>query len=65
MLADERVNILFTHTRTHEDREVSIDITVEVGDVGQLSRVLHKLDGIQGVFEVRRDTTGARAFSTS
>ncbi len=62
LLADERVNILYTHTRTHEDREVSIDITVEVADVGQLSRVLHKLDGIQGVFEVRRDTTGARAF---
>jgi GTP pyrophosphokinase len=64
LLADERVNILFTHTRTHEDREVTIDLTVEVADVGQLSRVLHKLDGIQGVFEVRRDTTGARAFAS-
>lgn len=65
LLADERVNILYTHTRTHEDREVSIDLTVEVSDVGQLSRVLHKLDGIQGVFEARRDTTGSRAFGTT
>jgi GTP pyrophosphokinase len=65
LLADERVNILYTHTRTHEDREVSIDLTVEVSDVAQLSRVLHKLDGVQGVFEVRRDTTGARAAGAS
>jgi GTP pyrophosphokinase len=61
MLSDERVNILYTHTRTHDDREVTIDITVEVSDVGQLSRVLHKLDGVQGVYEVRRDTSGARS----
>ena len=61
LLSDERVNILYTHTRTHDDREVTIDITVEVIDVGQLSRVLHKLDGIQGVYEVRRDTSGARS----
>ncbi len=61
LLSDERVNILYTHTRTHDDREVTIDITVEVVDVGQLSRVLHKLDGIQGVYEVRRDTSGSRS----
>ncbi len=61
LLSDERVNILYTHTRTHDDREVTIDITVEVADVGQLSRVLHKLDGVQGVYEVRRDTSGARS----
>jgi guanosine-3',5'-bis(diphosphate) 3'-pyrophosphohydrolase len=61
LLSDERVNILYTHTRTHDDREVTIDITVEVIDVGQLSRVLHKLDGIQGVYEVHRDTSGSRS----
>jgi GTP pyrophosphokinase len=61
LLSDERVNILYTHTRTHDDREVTIDITVEVVDVGQLSKVLHKLDGVQGVYEVRRDTSGARS----
>lgn len=60
LLSDERVNILYTHTRTHDDREVTIDITVEVVDVGQLSKVLHKLDSVQGVYEVRRDTSGAR-----
>ena len=61
MLADERVNILYTLTTTHDDREVTLDLTLEVSDVGQLSRVLHKLDGVQGVFEVRRDPTGGRA----
>ncbi|MCO5221878.1 MAG: bifunctional (p)ppGpp synthetase/guanosine-3',5'-bis(diphosphate) 3'-pyrophosphohydrolase [Thermomicrobiales bacterium] len=61
LLSDERVNILYTHTRTHDDREVTIDITVEVVDVGQLSKVLHKLDSVQGVYEVRRDTSGSRS----
>lgn len=60
LLADERVNIIYTNTRTHADREVTIDITIEVIDVGQLSRVLHKLDGVQGVYEVHRDTSGSR-----
>jgi GTP diphosphokinase / guanosine-3',5'-bis(diphosphate) 3'-diphosphatase len=60
MLADERVNILYTLTTTHDDREVTLDLTLEVSDVGQLSRVLHKLDGVQGVFEVRRDTGASR-----
>jgi guanosine-3',5'-bis(diphosphate) 3'-pyrophosphohydrolase len=59
LLADEKVNILYVSTTTHDDRTVALDITVEVVDVGQLSRVLHKLESIQYVFEVRRDTSGA------
>ncbi|MEA2513729.1 MAG: diphosphokinase / guanosine-3,5-bis(diphosphate) 3-diphosphatase [Thermomicrobiales bacterium] len=59
LLADERVNILYVATTTHDDRTVTLDITLEVIDVGQLSRILHKLESIQYVFEVRRDTSGA------
>ncbi len=60
MLADERVNILYVHTTTHDDRTVTLDLTLEVVDVAQLSRVLHKLENIQYVFEVRRNTSGGR-----
>jgi GTP pyrophosphokinase len=59
LLADERVNILYVSTSTADDRTVALDVTLEVVDVGQLSRVLHKLESIQDVFEVRRDTSGA------
>jgi GTP pyrophosphokinase len=59
LLADERVNILYVLTTTHDDRTVTLDITLEVVDVGQLSRIMHKLESIQYVFEVRRDTSGA------
>jgi len=59
LLADERVNILYVSTTTQDDRTVALDVTLEVVDVGQLSRVLHKLESIQDVFEVRRDTSGA------
>jgi guanosine-3',5'-bis(diphosphate) 3'-pyrophosphohydrolase len=59
LLADEKVNILYVLTTTHDDRTVTLDVTLEVVDVGQLSRILHKLESIQYVFEVRRDTSGA------
>jgi GTP pyrophosphokinase len=61
LLADERVNILTVLTNTHDDRTVTLLLTLEVEDVSQLSRVLHKLEGIQDVYEVRRDTTGSSA----
>lgn len=64
LLSDERVNILYVSTTTHDDRTVALDVTVEVIDVAQLSKVLHKLESIQDVFEVHRDTSGAAAKPT-
>jgi hypothetical protein len=44
---------------------VKLDITLEVTDIGQLSRVLRKLESIQYVFEVRRDTSTARVANSA
>jgi guanosine-3',5'-bis(diphosphate) 3'-pyrophosphohydrolase len=61
LLADEKVNILSVLTNTHDDRTVTLLLTLEVVGVAQLSRILHRLEEVQDVYEVRRDTTGAAA----
>ncbi len=57
LLADEKVNIIFVQTVTNDDRTVSLNITVEVENVSQLSKVLHKIESVPAVDEVRRDTS--------
>jgi GTP pyrophosphokinase len=63
LLADERVNIVNVLTTTHDDRTVSLFATVEVEGIGQLSKILQKLEGVREVYEVHRETgvTAARA----
>lgn len=61
LLADEKVNILSVLTTTHDDRTVTLLLTMEVEGVSQLSRLLQKLEGIRDVVEVRRDTVSAPA----
>jgi GTP pyrophosphokinase len=56
LLADEKVNILSVLTTTHDDRTVTLLVTVEVEGIGQLSKILRKLEGVRDVYEVRRDT---------
>ncbi|MGH2562195.1 MAG: RelA/SpoT family protein [Thermomicrobiales bacterium] len=58
LLSDERVNILSVLTNTHDDRTVTLALTVEVEGVAQLSRIMQRLESIQDVYEVRRDTSG-------
>jgi guanosine-3',5'-bis(diphosphate) 3'-pyrophosphohydrolase len=58
LLADERVNILSVLTNTHDDRTVTLALTVEVEGVAQLSRIMQRLESVQDVYEVRRDTSG-------
>jgi len=57
LLADEKVNILYVQTVTNDDRTVSLRITIEVENVSQLSRVLHKIESVPAVDEVRRDAS--------
>jgi guanosine-3',5'-bis(diphosphate) 3'-pyrophosphohydrolase len=59
LLADQKVNILSVLTTTHDDRTVTLLATVEVEGIGQLSRILHKLESVRDVYEVRRDTADA------
>jgi GTP pyrophosphokinase len=61
VLADERVNILYVQTTTGDDRTVNLYVTIEVENVGQLSRILHKIESVPAVDEVRRDTSGSAA----
>ena len=58
LLADEKVNIIFVQTQTNDDRTVSLKVTIEVENVSQLSKVLHKIESVPAVDEVRRDTGG-------
>ncbi len=55
LLSDERVNILSVLTQTHDDRTVTLLLTVEVESVNQLSRVMHRLESLRDVVEVRRE----------
>jgi GTP pyrophosphokinase len=59
LLADEKVNIIYVQTVTNDDRTVSLKITIEVENVSQLSKVLHKIESVPAVDEVRRDTGNA------
>jgi GTP pyrophosphokinase len=59
LLADQKVNIISVLTTTHSDRTVTLLVTVEVEGIGQLSKILQKLEGIRDVYEVRRDATVA------
>ncbi|MEJ7839028.1 MAG: bifunctional (p)ppGpp synthetase/guanosine-3',5'-bis(diphosphate) 3'-pyrophosphohydrolase [Thermomicrobiales bacterium] len=58
LLSDERVNILSVLTQTHDDRSVTLLLTVEVEGVGQLSRIMHRLESVRDVLEVRRNVPG-------
>jgi GTP pyrophosphokinase len=55
MLAEERVNILSVLTQTHDDRTVTLLLTVEVEGVRHLSRVMNRLEAVRDVLDVQRD----------
>jgi len=58
LVADEGLNALSVLTNVHDDRTVTILMTLEVASVQQLSRVLQKLESIKDVYDVRRVTGG-------
>jgi GTP diphosphokinase / guanosine-3',5'-bis(diphosphate) 3'-diphosphatase len=53
--ADEKINILSVLTNTHSDRSVTILMTIEVGDIPQLSHILSRFENIRDVYDVIRD----------
>jgi RelA/SpoT family (p)ppGpp synthetase len=59
LLADSKVNILGVLTTTHDDRTVTLLLTLEVENVRQLSTILNRLENVRDVSDVRRDVTGA------
>jgi GTP diphosphokinase / guanosine-3',5'-bis(diphosphate) 3'-diphosphatase len=59
VIADERVNIGSLGTDPHDDRTVTVSITFETTGVEQLFRLFARIEGIQGVFGVARETDAA------
>lgn len=55
LVSDEGLNMDSVLTQTHPDQTVTVLITTTVDDVGQLSRVLQKLETLRDVFDVRRE----------
>jgi GTP pyrophosphokinase len=64
LVADERVNLLTVLTNVHDDRTVTVLMTIEVTGVKQLSHMLQRLEAIRDVFDVRREI-GSSAVSAS
>ncbi|MFM8331842.1 MAG: RelA/SpoT family protein [Candidatus Methylumidiphilus sp.] len=55
ILSQEHINILRTSTHTNtRDQSVSMEITLEVHDLGQLSQALDKLGEVHNVLRARR-----------
>ncbi|QSA98666.1 bifunctional (p)ppGpp synthetase/guanosine-3',5'-bis(diphosphate) 3'-pyrophosphohydrolase [Methylococcus sp. EFPC2] len=55
ILAQEHINILRTDTRTDtHNQSVTMAITLEVSDIGQLSMALDKLEQVHNVLQARR-----------
>ena len=55
LLANEKVNVVGINTHTDPGTRIAhMRLTVEVPDVGKLSRVLNRLGQLHNVFEVRR-----------
>jgi GTP pyrophosphokinase len=57
LLAEERVNILSVLTQTHDDRTVTLLLTIEVEGIRHLSRVMHRLESVRDVLDVQRDNS--------
>lgn len=55
VLANEKVNVTAAHTESHpHDNTATMLLTIEIASLGNLGKVLAKLDQLPGVLEVRR-----------
>ena len=63
LLAEDHVNILSVLTQTHDDRTVTLLLTIEVEGIRHLSRVMNRLESVRDVLDVQRDnaTTSPQA----
>ncbi len=57
VLTDEKINVISMNTMTDiKDHKARMKLTVEVGSIQQLSRLLSKLSQLSNVLDVKRDT---------
>ncbi|MCH8543482.1 MAG: GTP diphosphokinase [Alcanivorax sp.] len=55
VLANERVNVTAVHTESHlDDNTATMLMTIEISTLGNLGKVLARMDQLPGVLEVRR-----------
>jgi len=65
MVAEERVNIVAANLVNGEDQTIAVFLTLEIGDLAQLSRLLSKVEGVRGVTGVARVAEGVAVKATS
>ncbi len=58
MVAEEKVNIIAASLVDGEDQTISVFLTLEIGDLAQLSRLLAKVEGVRSVTGVARVAEG-------
>jgi GTP pyrophosphokinase len=58
MVAEERINIIAASLVNGEDQTISVFLTLEIGDLAQLSRLLAKVEGVRSVTGVARVAEG-------
>ncbi len=57
VMADDRINIIAASVKVHKDHRATVQATLEVSSVAQLSRVMAHLEQLKDVYSVQRDRT--------
>ncbi|MCY3956954.1 MAG: bifunctional (p)ppGpp synthetase/guanosine-3',5'-bis(diphosphate) 3'-pyrophosphohydrolase [Chloroflexi bacterium] len=60
VIRDEGLNITSANVHTNRQRQATMRITVGMGSVGQMARLMRRLETIPSVYSVARDTAGVR-----
>ena len=61
LVSDEKVNMSGVRTQKRGDHETSVNLTVEIKGIEQLTRLLNKIEGVRGVLSVGRAREGIRS----
>jgi len=54
LVSDEKINIVAVSLNEQGDDKLSVFVTMEISNIGQLGRLFSKLEGVQGVTNVAR-----------
>jgi GTP pyrophosphokinase len=57
VMADDKINIVAASVNVHKDHRATIQATLEVSSVAQLSKVMAHLEQLKDVYSVQRDRT--------
>ena len=59
VVAAEKVNIANMNVSEKPDQQATISITIDIEDLGQLNRVLSRIEDVRGVISVTRAGDGS------